>query len=152
MPNEEEIISLLRRLKGNEPEKYNQYIEHYKKNYPDFYKKKLAPVFEEKPVMKKEMPQVNPAEQLDTGIKPIGSANVGEELGSNAGNKKRGSAEQTLSGMSSSELTQSQPNKKEVGKQDVIHREKNWGRTALIVGGIIVALVIIGGLVYFFLL
>lgn len=83
----EEIIKLLKGEKANNPTKYEQYMEHYKEKYPDFYKKILIPALGElksedevikESVQKPATPLVNPAETLATEEKPLGSAEVGD--------------------------------------------------------------------------
>ncbi len=132
MPSDEEIIEFLRRTKANNPEQFDQYIEYYKTKYPEFYKSKLAPVFEEKPVEKPKEEIVNPIEEFNEEVKPLGSANVGEELPVKEEEPK--------------EETTTEPS---ISTTEPIKREKDFKKVALIVVGALVAIgLIVAGTIY----
>ncbi len=132
MPSDEDIIEFLRRTKANNPEQFDQYIEYYKTKYPDFYKNKLAPIFEEKPVGKPKEEIVNPIDEFNEEVKPLGSANVGEELPVEEEKPK-------------SETT-TEPS---ISTTEPIKREKNMKKVVLIVVGALVAIgLIVAGTIY----
>ena len=146
MPSEDEIIDLLRKTKANEPDKFQQYVDYYKNKYPDFYNKKIKPMLEGKPVEepkeqpmeKKESKLANPADALAGEVKPLGSAEVGEELDKKKEDKKEPYA------------TTPDVSKMEESKTP-IKRENKTLRNVLIIFGIILVLAIIGTAIYFFL-
>ncbi|MBN1923169.1 MAG: hypothetical protein JW791_00215 [Nanoarchaeota archaeon] len=143
MPDEEEIIRVMRLSRANEPDKFKEYMDFYKKNHPDFYKEKLAPIFENgepaKPVKKKPV-QINPAEQLTSDNQPLGSANVGEELSIEEDTKKPAVAKTVSFG---------KPNEQQA---PTIQRKKSPVKLILIIIGAIIGISLIGAAVYFLVL
>ncbi len=137
MPSEEEVISLLRKARANEPGRFTEYMEFYKKNHPDFYKNKIAPEFEtaeeKKTRERAEIRAPNPADQLGSESPPLGSANVGEEI-----------------------ITENKPetSTKPIIKKNesTIQRKKFPWKKVLIITGVILGLGVIGVIVYFFVL
>lgn len=141
MPSEAEIITLLKRTRANEPDKYKEYVNYYKNKYPDFYERIVKEIKgpeankAEKPKTKVKtiIQPVNPAEALQEEIKPIGSANVGEELLKDANDKDN----------------KIDKKKKVKPVESTIQKEPSKWRNVII--GIIVAvgIFLIGAIVYF---
>lgn len=145
MPSEADIIKLLRQLRANDPIKYEEYTNYYKNKYPDFYKERIVPEVEQRiergESVKKQGAPINPAEHLQEEIKPIGSANVGEELESKA---EAGSVEKEETVNLKKQAVQANGN-----KESSIKRAPNKMRNILI--GLAVGIVVIGliSVIYF---